>query len=115
MKVEKIARRMDAWRFDYDVIPGHVARWIMPLANGAAVLVSPRAGVAHGPGSKAGTVLERGWWIILADSGCLYAVSDSDFRKKYRPIEDESAPPASAPLDVHICWPASAPRPIIIH
>jgi hypothetical protein len=115
MKVEKLARRMDAWRYGYDRLPVDVEHWVIPLGVRAmAVLISPRAGTAHGPGSKAGTVLEMGWWIVRAETGCLYAVSDDDFRKKYRITEDQE-PPASAPATLRICWPASAPRPIIIH
>jgi hypothetical protein len=45
---------------------------------------------------------------VRAETGCLYAVSDDDFRKKYR-IEDDQDPPASG-LFVHTCWPA-APTP----
>jgi hypothetical protein len=108
MKVEKIARVMHAWRFGHELLPADVDPWVVSLGYGSAVLVSPRAGTAHGPGSKAGTVIERGWWIIRAETGCLYAVSDADFRKKYRSLEDEQTPPASAPAILHTCWPASS-------
>jgi hypothetical protein len=109
MKVEKIARRMEAWRWGFDTMPGDVARWIMPIKEGdcSAVVVSPRAGLAHGAGSKAGTVIQTGWWIIRAETGCIYAVSDTEFRKKYRLLEDET-PPASAHVTLHTCWPASS-------
>ena len=83
MKVFKLARRMDAWRYGHDELPRGIAQWIMPLPSRYAVLVSPRAGTAHGPGTRAGIVIEPGWWVIQADTGCLYAVSDDDFQRKY--------------------------------
>jgi hypothetical protein len=110
VKVQKLARFMEAWRWGFDTMPGDVARWIMPLGTPGlgAVLVSPRAGTAHGPGSKAGTVIEAGWYIVRAETGCLYAVSNEDFRKKYRPVIEDLEPPASAPAVLHTCWPASS-------
>jgi hypothetical protein len=116
MKVEKLARQMEAWRFGHDVLPIAVSKWTVPLTNGFTALVSPRAGNAHGAGSKVGTVIQSGWWIIRAETGCLYAVSDTEFWKKYRPLKDPTdEPPAASTPPVRICWPASAPRPDFIH
>jgi len=108
MNVLKLARRMEAWRVGHHRLPQDVIQWMVDLPGGRFAVVSPRAGTAHGLGSKAGTVAENGWWIIRAETGCLYAVSDTEFRKKYRPIEDETPAPAS-PLNVHMCWPAQQP------
>jgi hypothetical protein len=112
VKVEKLARQMEAWRFGYDVLPIAVSKWTVPLTNGFTALISPRAGNAHGAGSKVGTVIQSGWWIIRAETGCLYAVTDDQFRNKYRLLEDDGTP--SAPLP-SICWPAHLPHPDFIH
>lgn len=82
--VEKVSRFMAAWQWGVDELPADIEAFVFTLPSGDAVLISPRAGTAHGPGTRAGIVLTQGWWIIQAETGCLYAVSDADFRKKYR-------------------------------
>ena len=88
--IEKLARAMTAWRYG-SLLPPRIARWVVPVQDGFAVLISPRAGAAHGAGSRAGLVIEKGWWIIEADTGCLYAVPHTDFASKYRVTRDEEA------------------------
>ena len=98
--VEKIARVMDAWRYGHDTLPPDIDDWVMPLSCTRAVLISPRAGTAHGAGSKAGTVIDVGWWIIRAETGCLYAVSDDEFHRKYRFLEPPGSPNTPIPFVV---------------
>ena len=105
MKALKLARPMEAWQIGQGPIPEDVRKWIIVLPSGDYVLISPRAGSAHGPGTRAGIVCAEGWWIIRAETGCLYAVTDEDFRKKYA-VLGHDLPPTPVP---------AAPRPGAFH
>jgi len=72
----KRERAVAAWQIGAGNMPRDVAAWVFPLptSSGFAV-VSPVSGHS--------VVAELGWWVVQTEVGCLYAVSDHNFRKKY--------------------------------
>lgn len=67
---------MAAWQWGYGVIPDDIAAWILPVTGTTQwTVVSPVTGHS--------TVFGIGWWVIQAETGCLYAVPPAEFAKKY--------------------------------
>ena len=77
MVILKLERQMEAWQLGKGGIPEDVMAWVKCLPNGKVVVVSPNA--PHHT-----FIAEMGWWLIRTEVGCIYAIPDSEFRRKYR-------------------------------
>ena len=80
--IEKIARRMAAWRFGHDTLPDDIAPFLIAQPEGRGVtVVSPNTGHSN--------IARHGDWIIQTEVGCLYVVDDGSFRRKYRELDEQ--------------------------
>jgi hypothetical protein len=80
MIVEKLSRRMEAWQLCRHELPADVARWVFVLPGGLFAVVSPNP-------PHHSVIATSTCWVVRTEVGCLYAVSDADFGRKYRSIE----------------------------